>query len=411
MRASRLVTIGTLVAGLTLAHPVPARSQNVSDEIGPTITNVTFSTTSIDTTSGLQNVTVTVTGTDDLSGTNYLYVYLRTTATSQPGSQSSFGCFVSTLTSGTRLDGTFTGTCVFPQYSQSGAWFVYQTYAYDMVGNYTSLYNNGAQLGIASQTISVTAPSPPPATNTIPSLQSLTLDPPVVDTSEGNQSVTLTARITSTSGSFSYGYLGLRDPSSNQSINASFSQANRISGNAFDGTYQATAILPRYSRSGAWIWSYAQLVNTSNHYSVLFLGSKWRVQLSANLQWGDLDLHIPGDIRTDPHAGISDGTVESVGHCRANPAEFRSQPIRHRCFDQLENGNGHHCCCRRSQRVFVRVFRFREPERPAIPKRVLQLAVFECCSVLSAVQPSRKLVSELHGLVRSDWKYSIPVSQ
>src|SRR5687767_449805 len=92
MRAKRLVTLGVLIAGLAFANATPARSQNVSDETGPAISNVTFSTTSVDTSSGPKNVTVTVSGTDDLSGVNYIWLYLRTTATSQPANQTSVNC-------------------------------------------------------------------------------------------------------------------------------------------------------------------------------------------------------------------------------------------------------------------------------------------------------------------------------
>jgi hypothetical protein len=270
MRAKRFLRLGILFAGLACASAAPAHAQNVSDETGPAIGNVTFSTTFVDTTSGPKNVAVTVTATDDLSGVNYMWLYLRTTASDQPGNQTFINCFVSTLVSGTRLDGTFTGTCSFPQYTQSGNWFVYQSYAYDMVGNYNALYNNGSQLSVASQFISVTAPSPVPVTGAIPTLLSLTLDPPAVDTSNGTQSIMVTARIASSNGSFSFGSVGLRDPSSMQFIGANFSSGNRISGDAFDGLYRTTVSLPRYSRSGAWVWSYAQISNTSNQYSYYY---------------------------------------------------------------------------------------------------------------------------------------------
>jgi hypothetical protein len=250
---------------------VLADGQNVSDSTAPQVSNISFSNTSVDTTSGAQSVTMSVDATDDLSGVNYAYVYLETTSTSQPYNYySSTSCYVYNLQSGSRTSGTFTGTCSFPQYSQSGTWFVYEVVIYDMVGNYRVYYTSDLQS--ISQTIAVTAPTappppPPPAAGPLPSLVSASLSPSSVDTSNSSQNVTITAHITSSDGTFNFGYICLENPTYQQSACAYFYSSSRTSGDAYDGVYQADASLRRYSYTGNWIWYYALLYNTAFHYS------------------------------------------------------------------------------------------------------------------------------------------------
>ena len=213
--------VAALLAAVTLVLPAIAGAQpNVSDETAPVVTQISFATPAVDTTSGSQNVTVTVTATDDLSGVNYMYVYLQTLANSQPDNNRSTSCFVSSLASGTRTNGTFTGTCSFQQYSQSGTWYVYYVDTNDMVGNNRQYYNNGNQLSaLAPQTISVTAPTRPivpPNTSAIPEIHSLSVTPATVDISASPQTLTIEARITSADATFSFGYAYLRDQGFNQ---------------------------------------------------------------------------------------------------------------------------------------------------------------------------------------------------
>jgi len=241
-----------------------ASAQNVSDSTPPQVSAVAFSQTAVDTTAGDQSVTASVTVTDDLSGVNYLYIYLQTTSTSQPANTRSLSCYVGTLQSGSRTNGVLTGSCYFPRYSQSGTWYAYQVYVYDNVGNNRSYYNSNQQLSFAPQTISVTSLAAPPAT--VPTLLSMTVSPGSVDTSNSSQTLTFDAHITS-GGDFNYGYVYLYDPSGGQSTSAYFYNSSRILGDVNDGVYRTTATLPRYSRAGNWNWNFAYFFNSSSGYS------------------------------------------------------------------------------------------------------------------------------------------------
>jgi hypothetical protein len=101
-----------------------------SDTTPPTLLNFSFNPSTIDTTLSSQTVTVTIQASDNLSGVNWdgespNFGFLRgATFTSPSGQQShlvgSFDELV--LTSGTPQNGTWTGTLVFPQFSEAGSW-------------------------------------------------------------------------------------------------------------------------------------------------------------------------------------------------------------------------------------------------------------------------------------------------
>jgi hypothetical protein len=252
--AACLVVIGLTTVAATV------NAQNVSDATAPQVSDITVSPNSIDTTTGPKNFTVSVAATDDLSGVNYVYVYLTTLSTNQPNNTRSISCFAGSLYSGSRSAGVFTGTCSFPQYSQAGTWYVYAAQAYDNVGN-NRYYST--PLPFSSGTIEVTAPTAPTAA--VPTLVSIDITPASIDTTTGSATVTASAHITSV-GNFNYAYAYLYDPTRTQPVTAFFSSGNRISGDANDGTYRASLTLPRYSHAGNWTWSYTLLYNTNGNY-------------------------------------------------------------------------------------------------------------------------------------------------
>src|ERR1700749_2004382 len=110
--------IRATAAFVCLLTGASAFGQNISDSTAPDIQSGSFGSAAVNTATGAQDVTVSLHISDDLSGVNYGYVYLQTQSTSQPGNARSISCYVGQLASGSRLDGTFTGTCQFPQYSQ-----------------------------------------------------------------------------------------------------------------------------------------------------------------------------------------------------------------------------------------------------------------------------------------------------
>ena len=103
-----------------------------SDTTPPYVTPFSFSPSTIDTSTGSATVSVSVSATDDLSGLGtFQVVFLSPDGKVQRGDPQSF-------TAG-RLQGTATGSVVFPKYSQSGNWIVQSVSVQDQVGNVATL--------------------------------------------------------------------------------------------------------------------------------------------------------------------------------------------------------------------------------------------------------------------------------
>src|SRR5579863_3716080 len=123
------------VGCLILFAALPLLAQQ--DTQPPVLTALSFTPTQVDTTSTSASVSVTAQLTDDLSGVTYGYLVFYS-----PSGQHSVGAYLN-LTSGTNLNGTYTGTAVFPAYTEPGTWTALVT-AYDNAGN--ELYDSTAQL-------------------------------------------------------------------------------------------------------------------------------------------------------------------------------------------------------------------------------------------------------------------------
>jgi MBG domain (YGX type) len=112
-----------------------------SDSTPPSVRSVELSPITIDTSVSDQTVTVVVDVRDDLSGVDHAYLYLS----SPSGGQSHYLDF-SVLDSGSTqpdpsdpLRWRFSGTVVFPQYSEAGTWEVRYISAGDAAGNYLEI--------------------------------------------------------------------------------------------------------------------------------------------------------------------------------------------------------------------------------------------------------------------------------
>src|SRR5260370_1047373 len=109
--------IAVLSAVLALLCALPAFAQQ--DTHPPALTGFSFTSTQVDTTSTSAAVNVTAQFTDDLSG-----VYYGTMVFLSPSRQHSANVFLS-LSAGTNLNGTYSGTATIPAYSEPGTWTVY----------------------------------------------------------------------------------------------------------------------------------------------------------------------------------------------------------------------------------------------------------------------------------------------
>ena len=88
---------------------------------------------------------------------------------------------------------------------------------------------------------------------TEPKIVWLNIEPTFIDTSDAPQTITLTVRITDDLVGFNILQLHMRtENASSQQKEFYFRAANRISGDALDGVYRDTILLPRYSAYGVW---------------------------------------------------------------------------------------------------------------------------------------------------------------
>lgn len=116
-----------LCAGLAIVFPAVARA----DTAPPALVAFSFSPVSIDTSAGPAGVAVTLRVTDDSSGIALVrIVFSHRDLLSDPQ-----GCETSTPQRGTGLDGVFTCTVGFPQFSEPGAWKVFVVDMLDAAGN------------------------------------------------------------------------------------------------------------------------------------------------------------------------------------------------------------------------------------------------------------------------------------
>ena len=148
-------------------NPVLTDSSTPSDTTPPVLTGLSFAPTVVDTSSSSQNVTVTLSASDDISGVyfglfNSYYSYGDASFRSPSGNQ-----YVSAYQNygqpapiaGTPLAGTWQLTAQWPQYSEQGTWNLYYLDLQDTVGN--SVYYSPAQLQALGfpTTIVITKPS------------------------------------------------------------------------------------------------------------------------------------------------------------------------------------------------------------------------------------------------------------
>src|ERR1700674_5294023 len=122
--SAKVFFILSLALVVTSALPAPAQ-----DTQPPVLTSFTFSPMAVNTTTSPATVNVTAQVTDNLSGVRVAYAEF----VSPSGDQATEAGLA--LTSGTDLNGTWTGSAVIPAYSEAGTWTVSYVYVQDYVGN------------------------------------------------------------------------------------------------------------------------------------------------------------------------------------------------------------------------------------------------------------------------------------
>jgi len=101
-----------------------------------------------------------------------------------------------------------------------------------------------------------------------PNLTSVNVSPTAIDVTSDSATVTMTASITDNLSGVTSGRLDFRSPTTNVYRRAYFGAGNRISGDALEGTYEATVSFPQFSEAGDWklVSAYVTDVTTNNHY-------------------------------------------------------------------------------------------------------------------------------------------------
>jgi hypothetical protein len=117
-----------------LGFPTTLQVTSNQDVTPPVLTGFAFSPTAVNTTTGSATVNVTASATDNLSGVGSVSV----TFSSPSGQHHTSGSL--RLSSGTVLNGTWTGSIIFPQYGELGTYAVGGVFLSDYVAN-TRLYS------------------------------------------------------------------------------------------------------------------------------------------------------------------------------------------------------------------------------------------------------------------------------
>jgi hypothetical protein len=201
--AACVIALAALTPVVSVAGPAAA-SANLchprADTVAPQITNVTFSTASVDVSNGPATITVTANAVDTSatgpgSGIRRMNVFVS-------GPRGGLGTSL-TLSSGTADNGVWTGTLTVPVTAASGSWTLRQAFAEDRAHNeqdYDSFSAHAQsptdirlQAGWdQSFTVTGTAPPPPP-TKTAGRLTGFTMSPLAVNTTHAAKKVHLTA--------------------------------------------------------------------------------------------------------------------------------------------------------------------------------------------------------------------------
>jgi hypothetical protein len=229
------------------------------DITAPKLHSLSFSTRSVDTSSGPVTITVRARFTDDLSGVDAPSLRIL-----GPSKQLLSAWFTNRI-SGDPLDGVYEATVTVPAFAEQGTWTIDGEGAPGI-----QVADRARNTGWIKATTLASAGYPTTFTQTgrgdrsAPQLQSLSFSDRSFDTSSGPVTITVRARFTDdlagvwasqtdyisgSTGSFGSPSLRIIGPSK-QLLSAWFSK--RVSGGPLDGVYEATVTVPGYSEPGVW---------------------------------------------------------------------------------------------------------------------------------------------------------------
>ena len=211
---------------------VPSSIRAVDDHTPPQITSFSLSPSTVNTDSADQQVTATMTLTDDLSGARNQEEMVLSPANTYQSVDAMFN-----RVSGDGLNGAYTATFNLPRGSEGGVWKVQQLSLFDNLSNLNTQNQASleAQFGAGSASITNTATV---TDVTPPQITAFSLSPSTVNTDSTDQQVTATMAVTDDlSGTRDQEQMVLSPANTYQSVDATF---NRVSGDGLSGTYTAT---------------------------------------------------------------------------------------------------------------------------------------------------------------------------
>ena len=239
----------TYVAGLPPDLMVASANP---DTFSPRVVSVNFTPTSIDVTNSPQSLIVTAHIIDNISGFTSGSVYFTPPSGpfTPPSGIGEAVAFINSTNriSGTANDGIYQATVTVPQSSQAGIWEQSRTDVRDQAQNGDSRTRFDYTAGIPPD-LMVASANPD---TTLPTVVSVNFTPTSVDVTDSSQSVIVTVRITDNISGFTSGAVYFTRPAGGGEAVAFINSANRISGTANDGIYQATATIPQFAPAGTW---------------------------------------------------------------------------------------------------------------------------------------------------------------
>jgi hypothetical protein len=238
----RLIALTTALCVVGFVAVTPPASATTSQ--APVVTAATISPSSVDTTAGPQQVTISLQVTAGPSGFQTASLGMV-----QPVGHYEWFYPTWTLSSGTPQSGTYTATIQLPHDAATGTWSLSEIVAYDNAGNWAY------QSGYAIPTLQVTG-----GDGVAPGVQSASFTPSAVDTQSAPATVTVSLQVTAGASGFSHASLGMTTPNGN--YDWFYPSWTLSAGTAQAGTYVATIQLPQGAASG--VWKLAEIVTYDN---------------------------------------------------------------------------------------------------------------------------------------------------
>ncbi|MDY6950242.1 MAG: Ig-like domain-containing protein [Thermodesulfobacteriota bacterium] len=273
-RVGNSATIDIEAAGMAMEVDVTSPPEDLTP---PDVVNISVSPTAVDVTAADGQVTVQAHVTDDLSGLDYLYGYLYS-----PSGRRSLYLHSYSPVSGTRLDGVWEATALFPRYTEPGVWRCENVYVRDRVGNIANIDLQAAGMSLE---VEVTSPLEDMAP---PELLSMSVSPTVLDISEGDGQLIVQVHLTDDLCGVRRFNGKFHSPSGRRTVE--FNSFTPLSGSRQDGVWEATALFPQYTEPGVW--------RCQSFYVVDRVGNSANIDLQASglpLQLGIIS--VPPEIQ------------------------------------------------------------------------------------------------------------------